>query len=375
MIDWITIQQKHRLAQGQKLPILNSGRVVFLSVDEQGLMSIEHHTDKRFQHKGSYDTSVQLVCDGQTVKFSGNIGRLGRPDNVFNLTITETIFKLNALLAQHKLPPFTFERPKYIFCESTNKDEIIPHHGAEITRLDITRNYATGKDNAYQMMDLLATKSIGHVKNGRSKDGATVSWGKRGGRNFTKAYIKHLEMVAHAKGLDEQGNKKKDVILQSGIYQFCEDNGIVRIEIELDRKTLLENEMRYGVGLNMNALRQLFDSRVNEIAPVTKFTAKSLDLSDLPKKLRAVATLYYQKNNMQDLYSRATFYRHAKALREYGIDITIPFKGQKTFQPVIKQIVLNPIYQPDWYRIDGSVRYQEHVSANERKKRKYLRVV
>lgn len=368
MIDWITIQQTHKLAEGQKLPLLNSGQVVFLSPDDKGELKIDFHTAKRFQHQGSHSTSVQLMCDGETVKFSGNIGRLGRVDNVFNLTIEQTLIKLNALLKLYNLPPFTFYDCQYTFCKSTNKLEKIPHFGAEITRLDIARNFATGKDNAFQMIDDLSTKSIGHVKNGRTPDGSTVYWGRKGGRNYTKAYIKHIELFANARGRDENKNKRKDMIVQSDIYKFCEANGLVRIEIELDRKTLLDSEMRYGTGLTMQALRKIYDDRINEILPVTKFEANRFDLSALPPKLRAVATLYYQKANMEDLYSRATFYRHAKALREYGIDITIPYKGQKTFAPIIRQIVLNPIQQPEWYEIDGSVNF--HVA-----KRNHLRVV
>lgn len=376
MIDWITIQQRHRLAKGNKLPILNGGQVVYISQDEQQNLVIENTTSRRFQHKGSYDTSIQIMCDGESVKFSGNIGRLGRFDNVFNLTFDETMAKLNTLLInEYKLPPFTFEDPEYVWCQATGKLEIVPHFGAEITRLDICQNFKTGKGNAYKMLDKLATRSIGHVKNGRTPDGATVYWGRRGGRNYTKAYIKHIEMVAHARGLDADGNKKKDIVLQSGIYDFCESNGVIRIEIELDRKTLIDSQMRYGVGLNMNALQKIYDDRINEIVPVTSFQTERLDFESLPRKLRSVATLYFQKNNMQDLFTRATFYRHAKALREYGIDITVPFKGAKTFKPIIEQIVLTPMARPDWYVFNGSVQYQDHPSANDRKKRKFLRVV
>lgn len=118
--DWLTIYQDH--PEGN-LPILNDGYVVryeagadFSSVvDFQtgeykrslDLTKAEYTVSRKMEHEGSYDTKISIRCDGRRVELSGNVGRFGRTDNLFGLSVLETVARANEILEALGLPPFS----------------------------------------------------------------------------------------------------------------------------------------------------------------------------------------------------------------------------------------------------------------------------
>jgi len=101
--DWLTIYQDH-LEGG--LPVLNDGCVVRFepeafrqSIDEEtgeirpmfDALKAEYTVMRKIEHVGSFDTKISIRCDGRRVELSGNVGRFGRPDNLFGLPVLETI--------------------------------------------------------------------------------------------------------------------------------------------------------------------------------------------------------------------------------------------------------------------------------------------
>lgn len=49
--------------------------------------------------------------------------------------------------------------------------------------------------------------------------------------------------------------------------------------------------------------------------------------------------------------SRATLFRHAKVLREYGLDI-MEVRNIVKFPTKVNVIELKPVSPPDWYKFD-----------------------
>jgi len=47
--------------------------------------------DARVGLEGSFDSRVEIRCDGHQVEFSGNIARYGRSDNLFGYSFVESI--------------------------------------------------------------------------------------------------------------------------------------------------------------------------------------------------------------------------------------------------------------------------------------------
>lgn len=89
-IDWITVQQFH--PQGG-IKQVNNGRV--FAVDEDGL--VEWDVQRAFEFEGSHDSRVQIQSDGWSVKLSGNVGRIHRPDNIFGFALDGVMEKANRI--------------------------------------------------------------------------------------------------------------------------------------------------------------------------------------------------------------------------------------------------------------------------------------
>ena len=74
------------------------------------------------------------------------------------------------------------------------------------------------------------------------------------------------------------------------------------------------------------------------------------DLSELPKNLLAVYRMWQAGDDLTEKFSRATYFRHRRALLPYGVDIAI--KSSVTqFKPRVQVIQLEPLSMPDFYAI------------------------
>ena len=74
-------------------------------------------------------------------------------------------------------------------------------------------------------------------------------------------------------------------------------------------------------------------------------------------KLRAAALLWIRGDDLRDVFSRATYFRHVKALRDYGIDASEPRdqKGEGSVDQLqrlldgLPDFELRALPAPDWY--------------------------
>jgi len=147
-VDWITISQHH-----DSIPkSLSSGKI--LSIDSEG--NTDWVTEKSHSHSGSYETHILIRSSHGEIRVSGNVGAFNRPDNVWGYPFEDIILKLNLILADHDLPPFTqgyqLARPV------RNGGSILSYTGATVSRLDLTQNFSTGSfSNAHAYMHYLST--------------------------------------------------------------------------------------------------------------------------------------------------------------------------------------------------------------------------
>lgn len=323
-IDWITASQHH---PDGGLPVLTGGVTVHYSAE--GLPIFERNQSTRFA--GSFDTSVRVGCDGFRVSLSGNPGRLSRPDNVFNHGLQGTVEACNRILVELGLPPFTaagVERPA-----GAAREVAQPGRGCVVSRLDVTRNYSTGSESsARAFIRWLAGRSISRMKRGQAGD-ESVWWANT--RHMLKAYIKHLEMLKHGSAKDDE------------LVTWLKEQGVVRVELELKKRLLSE--------LGLNDLANLSDAKLLEIYEQQIEPFKRADrsgdedvLDAVPQKSRVYAAAWLAGQDMQNMASRATLFRHAKVLRECGIDILAP-RNVERFPVKVRFIELQPLARPYWY--------------------------
>ncbi len=164
-------------------------------------------------------------------------------------------------------------------------------------------------------------------------------WFSNGMRMF-KAYIKHIEMEKHGMSKDNP------------VYQWCRDNGIVRIEIELKRLKLRQYGMNDFDKITQEAIEDIYEHETEILNRVDRSDEPDI-IDSLPARYRMTAAAWLAGEDVRSFMSNGTLYRHAKVLREYGLDILEPRNIVK-FPTKVNVIELKPVSPPDWYQFNDT---------------------
>ena len=365
-IDWISIAQRH---PGADLPLVGDGvrvrgkefeelvtsdgrKFYVITPNDDGLL----YSIPRLQRRGSHDTSLLIRCDGSSVELSGNVGRFDRTDNVWNYDIHDTISKSGDLVESHGLPRFTAG-------ECRTKADVSKHDydlglftewtGAVLRELHVTRNYETGSPK----LAVEAMRYFSGLRAARLAKGVygteTIVFGKQKGKLHKRVviYRKAEEMLAHAKGEDA---KKR--VRASQEFQMAYELGLIRSECKWGRDFLRDNGLRFIGDADMAKIIRLFDAETGFLHDVSPDRAARI-VSDMPSKIRSAALHWIRGDDLRELYPRSTYFRHVKALRDYGIDASEP-RGIKTDGSVdqlqamldgLPQFELRELAAPEWY--------------------------
>lgn len=326
-IDWLTISQQHET----ELPGVNSGCV--MAAEEDGTLAWK--TVKARKHEGSFDTCLMVKCEANRVTVSGNVGRFGRPDNLFGFGLDKCLEILASVLDHYGLPHFT-PGNRVEVSRRSGLDVSYAWTGARISRLDLTANFSAGSaEGAHALLQYLGSQHAGRKTGAVLGQGETVDWGRGSKRQYWKAYIKHLEMRRHACERPE-------------IIDYCEQNGIVRFEGTIRSNALTDLGAAYlgdyERGYAMGQLIKLFNEHTEVFYRVERNTD---DLDELPRHLRATARDYLAGMDLSACLSRATFFRHRAALLPYGIDIAV--RNVTPFKPRVQVVHVQPAAVPSWY--------------------------
>lgn len=326
-VDWLSLKQAHAVP----LPVVSSG--VVWAADEHG--QLKWKTIKALKHEGSFETSVQVRCDGSTVHFSGNVSRFCRADNLFGYSLTRCIDIVNEILAFFSLPPFTLGRKYYRTVKTAGSARLAPAWtGASITRIDLTANFETGSlSNARAYLEWLAAQQgSARVKVGTHGDGETVDWGQGSRAVYAKCYLKSEELRRH-------GSENYQLI------DHCEAVGLVRFEVTVKATWLHNAGCNYLGGLDMAQLEMLFEDRKKVL---TRAEHTHDELETLPRPIRCTARDYLAGDDITRNNSERTLRRHRAALLPYGIDIAVK-RNVINFKPRIRVIEVRPASVPSWY--------------------------
>lgn len=335
------------------------GKVFYLlSSDESNKRTFKTLPGRR---RGSHETSVLLHSDGNQVRISGNIGRLDRPDNLWNYNLTDTVTLANIEARAAGLPEFT--NGQQILRDTISEDDrrkgVSPWKwtGAAVNEIHVTRNWYAGNDAlAIETMRDMQGRRLARVSKSAFGN-ESVSFGmpyKKGQRlhRGVVAYRKGPEMLAHAKG-----DEAKAAIKKSAEYQLAMDTGLVRVEMKCGALFLRGHNLRYLGDIEMGKLIALYN---RETAPLLLARPdNSIRLvSDMPAKLRMSALSWIDGRDIRCLVSPATFKRHRKALLEYGLDISEPRRtdGRPNAENALQRLLdalpqhsLRPLAAPEWY--------------------------
>lgn len=314
---------------------------------------------------GSHDSKVRLASDGQTLSMKGNPGRFGRGDNLFNLDFDQTIAAANRIAQAEGFPANSFvpgeSRPwtrsqleKMGFTEgklATGELELpeAPFvDGARVWSIHLTQNYATGSpENAKAVIDWANTQTMARVKKARLGL-STMVWGSLAYCQ-TELYVKADEMLAHAKGPEAKARMK-----ESREYQHALANGIIRLEVKCAKDFLKHRKLTYLGNWSMATVIELFKEKSDILERCKLSVADDEDiLALLPSSTRVHAAAWMAGVDVSAHMSRRTFFRHAKVLRAYGIDIAEK-RNVSVMRPKLRELTIVPEAIPDWYCLSAA---------------------
>jgi hypothetical protein len=368
-VDAIVLTRKFRPVDGQEhaIPVLCGVRTLRYrlkgDIDRSGKPTV---LDELVGEKmatawiqGSHDSKMQLRSDGTTLSIKGNPGRWCRPDNLFNLGLDETIQRANEIVASQGFPERAFVpgvRDAWTMSQLAKMDikagADVPEDpwsdGARVWSIHLTQNYRTGSpENAKAVIEWLNTQSVARVK--KSRLGlSTIIWGSIKYCQ-TEVYVKADEMLAHCKSPED-----KAAMLNSESYKYALANGIIRLEVKCAKDYLQHKKLTYLGNWDMGTVTALFKEK-SEVLERCALTHESDDelLAALPAHVRVHAAAWLRGVDVSQLMSRATFYRHAKVLRAYGIDIAEP-RNVAVLRPKMKEITVSAVEAPDWYCLSAA---------------------
>jgi len=133
----------------------------------------------------------------------------------------------------------------------------------------------------------------------------------------------------------------------SELVEWATDSGIVRVELELKRRELQERGLRDIGDITQEKLEAVFLEHLEPFRRVDSSDESDI-LAAIPSRSRAYAAAWLAGQDVRLLCSQATLYRHARLLREYGLDI-LEQRNIERFPVKVRVIDLVPCSVPDWY--------------------------
>lgn len=303
---------------------------------------------------GSHETKLQIKSDGRTLLLAGNPGRFGRPDNIWNLDLNQTIAKANRIVAAQGFP-FNAFKPGELECiidkgigsDTTmhRADRATERHwsGSRIWSIHLTQNYITGSpENKKHVLNWLDSQTMRRVKKGRRGE-TTLEWGSISYCQ-TQVYDKAAEMLAHCKNKEE----RQKLMEESEAWRYAHDNGIIRVEVKCNKDYLVHKGLTYLGEWDMCKVIEIFKERT-EILERLEVEVDDLDINRLPKSVRMDAAAWLAGVDLKQVLPQSTFYRKAKILEGYNLDVHQPRKTA-VVRPIMRRIEIAPIAAPDWYQ-------------------------
>ncbi len=331
--DWVTIVERHpegvrrRYPEGV-LPLKLRG--IHVWADKAGVTRLERISAAHLG--GSHSTALLLGCDGFNVFLSGNVGRFARKDNVFNLGWRATLEKCQRILDLNGLPRFSVT--KRLPDDDQASGDVVG--GARLLRVDITGNFSTGS--------IAQAKALVRWARGleisRHRPGAIGDWSAWwvNTSRMIKLYVKSEELRAHGAARDDR------------VAAWCEERGVVRMEVELKRRELQRLGLNHLGDVTDEKLAAAFEDETAFLRKVDRSDEPDI-LAELPAGSRVYAAAWLKGQDLRQLVSRRTFFRHARVLKGFDIDITQP-RNIHNFPVKVRVVDLCPLSAPDWYEWD-----------------------
>ena len=214
-----------------------------------------------------------------------------------------------------------------------------------VTRLDI--NYPYLLPTKHDVLAFIrAAEFTAKTRHGRpSMKGGTLYFGKNSRRWSIKMYCKAEEILVKGHTLPDHLNNKNLLI------DWVQN--LLRVELTLRTKELEKLDLPLAKDLTETVIKSLFSDYIKRLDMNKQIRLTDKKLMELPSRLMSTYTLWKSGEDVTQLLSKATFYRHRKELLEFGVDITFPMRTNDETDysnviPLLRVLEAKPVEVPNW---------------------------
>lgn len=333
MIDWLTFNaicthDPEAFSAGHILCLKPNGETEWIS-------------PRRLVVPGSYDAKMTvkpspLSLPGTGLQFSGNPVKFLQGHNIFGSDdlvglARDVVVRVFDIIGQRLEP-----------------QEIVFLQEGLFTLLRVDINYSwlvpTAGDALEFIRALEASATLSHRGRGSLVKGSTLNFGKGSQLWWLKVYHKGTEIR------DRDHQLPKALSLLPSLQEHADR--CVRVEVQQNSKELKRQGLNVGSAWLERDPSDIHSSYLErlQISDAT-MSRKQTPPPELPEKLMSVYQLWADGHDLRQMYSRATWYRHRKALLAYGIDILIQQpradEAEKVV-PIRSILIARPAGVPEW---------------------------
>lgn len=354
---------------------------VLPKVSDTGICYYDRRTGERlrdtcpgWKHEGSYSTVIQIRVDGNKLTVKGNPSAVNRLDNLDGFrTLGECIAVYNDIVTEYSDPYGFWRLPRFTKCTEWGMRQVgegskssLVGNGARIRRIDLTTNRTVGKGNDRAYIRALSTQRYGYKNGHLYEDGWTVDWKARD--HYEKAYGKAqaIRKFLFPKCKRNFGEESPEFRYLQQIADFCDEQGVVRMEQEL-KSEFLQRERLEWWGLFDE---QSFQGIHNKFLAIDeKLEVTAMDYSTIADQLiekgivasrqsaNATANVALQWMNCPGIhfdFKKSQMKEYAARLNRIGLNIRMPYDITRHSAVTIRraeEIVTSDVLMlPSFYR-------------------------
>jgi len=349
MIDWLKIVVPLRHTDGKPPP--NGGMTI--RTDSDGEILYQHSNALRVV--GSHDSSIGVIARGDGfMTVDGNPSKFLQGHNVFGPECVRELALRLAFIGADALDV----KPTIEDLEDWTTGNI------ELKTIDVT--YSVALQSRGQVLALLKqmeqTATFRHRGRGQLTKGTTLYFGKNSTRSSFKLYSKGEEINAPKHQLHPR-------LLVTDLGKFLLEfaDPLLRTELRMRAPELKRKNLNRVHNWNIETVRRTHNEFWKKLTMSNAITDIDKAIEELPNTLRAIAKLHLKGEDTRNLCGRATWYRHRKALMDYGIDLATN-NGNLTKTRRIEIIDEEPIV----LRFDYNNQIPEFVQGTDLDPSKYV---
>lgn len=334
MIDWVTAVLPC-LHDPEKL---RAGLVACL--DASG--DVQWTVEKALQVEGSYSSKIHVRSHtDRTIWISGNPAKFLQGHNVFG---TDDLRYLMARFFDSLL-----QHDALGLCPTADDYDRVRAGQYFLSRVDVNQSWML-PDRAAVLAWIRAAGSTCRLKRRGAGQytGDTLYFGKTSRRWAVKCYSKGQDIT-------RKGNELHKDLQYPELMDFAEK--ALRIELVIRSMGLKNLHLDYAAHWTPDTAKQLLCSLVLDGLEISdNMPAPDQVLDALPYRLRLVYQSWKNGDDLRQMLPKNTFYRHRRALLQYGIDIAIPQQADRNnVIPLIRYLEAQPAAIPQWAYDKGLV--------------------